>query len=80
VKEEALHSTKVERRVDAWVAEVVLHQPVVDSFTVVVDVPLMSPRLPAQRERLRGKLYHLLYYILLHQLKQFFFSHVDIRA
>jgi hypothetical protein len=36
----AVPSTKVERRIDAWVDEVVLYQPVVGDFMILVDVGL----------------------------------------
>lgn len=39
-------STKVERCIDAWVVEVVLHQSDVGGYTLVVDVSLMLPRSP----------------------------------
>jgi hypothetical protein len=63
-----VHSTKVERRVDAQVGEVVMHQLVGCGFTVPVDVPSTSPQLPAQCVRLGDKLHRLLHYFLLQRL------------
>jgi hypothetical protein len=38
---QAVHSMKIEWRVDAWVVKVALHQQVVGDFMVLVEVALL---------------------------------------
>lgn len=47
-------STKVERQVDTWVVEAVLHQPVMDDFKVLIDIALMLRHAPHHHRRLEA--------------------------
>jgi predicted transcriptional regulator len=53
--------TKIKQRVDAQVVKIVLDQPVVVGYTVVVDISLMLSCSPPQYGRLKGKLHRLLH-------------------
>jgi hypothetical protein len=72
-------SMKVEQRVDTRVVEVVLHQIVLNGFTISIDVaPMLHPSPP--RGRSRGQLHRCIYYSLIQQISYLVFGHVNIRA
>jgi hypothetical protein len=74
----AVPPTKVNERVNIWVVEVVLHQPVMGGFTILVDVdPMMYPSPPPQGKP-RGKLHLYIHYSLIQQIEYFVFGNLNV--
>jgi hypothetical protein len=63
---------------EGW-TKVVLHQSIVGSFTVSLDVASMLHPLPP-RGRLEGKLCRLIHYSLMQQLNYLVFCYVNVRT